>query len=49
MPNRLAVLPFAPLAAWWAFTIVLSIKYRLSREFAANVSKSHFQMPRRDQ
>jgi len=48
--DRLILLPpFAPLAARWAFTIVLSIRYRLSRDFAANVSKRRFQMPRRDQ
>ena len=41
--------PFAPLAARWAFTIVLSIRYRLSRDFDASVSKIRFQMPRRDQ
>jgi hypothetical protein len=29
--------PFAPLAARWAFTIVLSIRYRLSRDFDASV------------
>ena len=40
---------FAPLAARWAFTIVESIRYRLSRDFAASVSKILFQMPRRDQ
>src|SRR5215213_11805943 len=39
----------APLAARWAFTIVLSIRYRLSRELDASVSKIRFQMPRRDQ
>ena len=32
--------PFAPLAARWAFTIVLSIRYRLSRDFDASVSKT---------
>jgi hypothetical protein len=48
--DRLLLLPpFAPLAARWAFTIVLSIKYRLSRDFDASVSKIRFQMPRRDQ
>ena len=48
--DRLILLPpLAPLAAWWAFTIVLSIRYRLSRDFDANVSKIRFQMPRRDQ
>jgi hypothetical protein len=48
--DRLLLLPpFAPLAARWAFTIVLSIRYRLSRDFAASVSKIRFQMPRRDQ
>ncbi len=41
--------PFAPLAARWAFTIVLSIRYRLSRDFNARVSKIRFQTPRRDQ
>ena len=29
--------------------MVLSIRYRLSRDLAANVSKVRFQMPRRDQ
>jgi hypothetical protein len=33
----------------WAFMIVLSIRYSLSRDFAASVSKICFQMPRRDQ
>ena len=48
--DRLILLPpFAPLAARWAFTIVLSIRYSLSRDFAASVSKICFQMPRRDQ
>ena len=48
--NRLLLLPpFAPLAARWAFTIVLSIRYRLSRDFDASVSKIRFQTPRRDQ
>jgi hypothetical protein len=48
--DRLIFLPpLAPLAARWAFTIVLSIRYRLSRDFAASVSKIRFQMPRRDQ
>ena len=48
--DRLLLLPpFAPLAARWAFTIVLSIRYRLSRDFDASVSKIRFQMPRRDQ
>ena len=47
--DRLLLLPpFAPLAARWAFTIVQSIRYRLSRDFAASVSKIRFQMPRRD-
>src|SRR5262245_47522247 len=47
---RLILLPpFAPLAARCAFTIVLSIKYKLSRDFAASASKIHFQTPRRDQ
>ena len=32
--------PFAPLAARWAFTIVLSIRWRLSRDCDASVSKS---------
>ena len=41
--------PFAPLAARWAFTIVLSIMRRLSRDFAANVSNIFFQTPLRDQ
>ena len=46
-PNRLILLPpLAPLAARWAFTIVLSIRYRLSRDFEASVSKIRFQMPR---
>ena len=46
--DRLILLPpFAPLAARWAFTIVLSIRYRLSRDFDASVSKIHFQMPNR--
>ena len=40
--------PFAPLAARWALMIVLSIKCRLSRDFAAMISKICFQMPRRD-
>jgi hypothetical protein len=48
--DRLILLPpFAPLAARWAFTILLSIRYRLSRDFDARVSKIRFQMPRRDQ
>jgi len=48
--DRLLLLPpFAPLAARWAFTIVLSIRYRLSRDFDASASKIRFQMPRRDQ
>jgi hypothetical protein len=48
--DRLIFLPpLAPLAARWAFTIVLSIRYRLSRDFAAGVSKIRFQIPRRDQ
>jgi hypothetical protein len=48
--NRLIFLPpFAPLAARCAFTIVLSIKYKLSRDFAASASKIRFQTPRRDQ
>ena len=48
--DRLILLPpFAPLAARWAFTIVLSIRYRLSRDFDASASKIRFQMPRRDQ
>ena len=48
--DRLILLPpFAPLAARWAFTIVLSIRYRLSRDFDASVLKIRFQMPRRDQ
>jgi hypothetical protein len=34
--------PFAPLAARWAFTIVLSIRYKLSRDFDASVSKTRF-------
>ena len=47
--DRLILLPpFAPLAARWAFTIVLSIRYRLSRDFDASASKIRFQMPRRD-
>ena len=48
--DRLILLPpFAPLAARWAFTMVLSIKYRLSRDCDASLSKIFFQMPRRDQ
>jgi hypothetical protein len=48
--NRLIFLPpFAPPAARCAFTIVLSIKYKLSRDFAARASKIRFQTPRRDQ
>src|SRR5262245_39647990 len=48
--NRLIFLPpFAPLAARCAFTIVLSIKYKLSRDCAASASKIRFQTPRRDQ
>ncbi len=48
--DRLIFLPpLAPLAARWAFTIVLSIRYRLSRDLDASVSKIRFQMPRRDQ
>ena len=48
--DRLILLPpLAPLAARWAFTIVLSIRYRLSRDLDASVSKIRFQMPRRDQ
>jgi len=48
--DRLVLLPpFAPLAARWAFTIVLSIRKRLSRDVDARVSKTRFQMPRRDQ
>src|SRR5262249_8917857 len=48
--NRLIFLPpFAPLAARCAFTIVLSIKYKLLRDFAARASKIRFQTPRRDQ
>src|SRR5262249_49323946 len=44
--NRLIFLPpFAPLAARCAFTIVLSIKYKLSRDFAASASKIRFQRP----
>jgi len=35
--DRLILLPlFAPLAARWAFTMVLSIRYRLSRDFDAS-------------
>jgi hypothetical protein len=41
--------PFAPLAARCAFTMVLSIRCRLSRDFKANWSNIRFQMPRRDQ
>jgi hypothetical protein len=42
--NRLILLPpFAPLAARCAVTIVLSIKYKLSRDFAASASKIRFQ------
>ena len=38
--DRLILLPpLAPLAARWAFTIVLSIRYRLSRDLDASVSK----------
>jgi len=41
--DRLIFLPpFAPLAARWAFTIVLSIRYRLSRDFDASRSKIFF-------
>ena len=48
--DRLIFLPpFAPLAARWAFTIVLSIRYKLSRDLDASLSKIRFQMPRRDQ
>ena len=48
--DRLVLLPpFAPLAARWAFTIVLSIKYRLSCDFDARASKIRFHTPRRDQ
>ena len=48
--DRLILLPpLAPLAARWAFTIVLSIRYRLSRDLDASVSKIRFPMPRRDQ
>jgi hypothetical protein len=48
--DRLILLsPFAPLVARWAFTIVLSIRYRLSRDFDARTSTIRFQMPRRDQ
>ena len=48
--DRLILLPpLAPLAARWAFTMVLSIRYRLSRDLSASVSKIRFQMPRRDQ
>ena len=48
--DRLILLPpFAPLAARWAFTMVLSIRYKLSRDFDASVSKIRFQTPRRDQ
>jgi len=48
--NRLIFLPpFAPLAARCAFTIVLSIKYKLLRDFAARASKIRFHTPRRDQ
>lgn len=41
--------PFAPLAARWAFTIVLSMSYKLARDFDTSVLKICFQMPRRDQ
>jgi len=48
--DRLVLLPpFAPEAARWAFTMVESIRYRLSRDFEANLSKIFFHMPRRDQ
>ena len=48
--NRLIFLPpFAPLAARCAFTMVLSIKYKLLRDFAARASKIRFHTPRRDQ
>ncbi len=48
--DRLIFLPpFAPLAARWAFTIVLSIRCKLSRDFAASWSKIRFQIPRRGQ
>ena len=48
--DRLIFLPpLAPLAARWAFTIVLSIKCKLSRDFDASVSKIRFQIPRLDQ
>ena len=47
--NRLIFLPpFGPLAARCAFTVVLSIKYKLLRDFAARASKIRFQTPRRD-
>src|SRR4029077_14162189 len=41
--------PFAPLAARWAFTIVLSIRCRLSRDLEASLSNIFFQTPRWDQ
>ena len=48
--DRLVFLPpFAPLAARCAFTMVLSIRCRLSRDFAAKASNTRFQMPRRAQ
>jgi hypothetical protein len=48
--DRLIFLPpFAPLAARCAFTTVLSIRYRLSRDLDASRSKTRFPMPRRDQ
>ena len=48
--DRLILLPpLAPLAARWAFTMVLSIRYRPSRDLDASVSKIRFQIPRRDQ
>jgi hypothetical protein len=48
--DRLVLLPpFALLAARWAFTTLISIRYRPSRDFDARMSKIRFQMPRRDQ
>ena len=48
--DRLIFLPpFAPLAARCAFTTVLSIRYRLSRDLAASRWNTPFRMPRRVQ
>jgi hypothetical protein len=47
--DRLIPFPlFAPLAARWTFTIVLSIRQRLSRDCDANALNICFQMPHRD-